>query len=153
VEHDGDMLPQAIVDSIASSFTEVGAKPAMHLYWVSTDDHDEDWFVFAKNSHDARGYFAWYEGYDYEDTAAELVATVPASAGLEGTEPQWPTEKEIVACGGEFLPYTPAGGADEDAQRKVLGVVTKAVRLGNRTFVAGDLVANAMGALSDVEPH
>jgi hypothetical protein len=25
------------------------AKPKINLFWVITDDHDEDWFIFARS--------------------------------------------------------------------------------------------------------
>lgn len=48
----------------------------MKLYWVTTSDHDEDWFVIAKNKQTAKSFFASYEGYDYDKVSAEGVQTV-----------------------------------------------------------------------------
>jgi len=39
------------------------AKVPVTLYWVSTADHDEDWFIFAKSTRSAAKFHADYEGY------------------------------------------------------------------------------------------
>jgi hypothetical protein len=43
------------------------------LYWVTTPDHDEDWFIFAKNRRSAECYHEEYEGYDKDTAEAQLV--------------------------------------------------------------------------------
>ena len=43
----------------------------MILYWVTTDDHDEDWFVLAPSPEEATQYFENYEGYNPGDAEAE----------------------------------------------------------------------------------
>lgn len=45
----------------------------LHLYWVTTRDHDEDWFIVAANSRSAQRFHERYEGYNPGDAAAELV--------------------------------------------------------------------------------
>jgi hypothetical protein len=34
---------------------------AVNLYWAYTDDHDEDWFVFAASAREARAFHDNYE--------------------------------------------------------------------------------------------
>jgi hypothetical protein len=31
-------------------------KQTIKLYWVTTQDHDEDWFIFAESARSARAY-------------------------------------------------------------------------------------------------
>ena len=52
-----------------------GHKPEakINLYWVTTDDHDEDWFIMASTAQAARRYHTEYEGYSPGDAHAELV--------------------------------------------------------------------------------
>jgi epoxide hydrolase len=45
----------------------------VNLYWVTTDDHDEDWFILAKTRWSAEGYHIKYEGYEPGDARAELI--------------------------------------------------------------------------------
>lgn len=48
----------------------------MNLYWVTTEDHHEDWFVLAKTPQTAQVFFAGYEGYDDDMAHATLVCAV-----------------------------------------------------------------------------
>lgn len=49
----------------------------LKLYWCSTGDHDEDWFMVARNSRQAASLHANWEGYDPGDAQAEFVAEIP----------------------------------------------------------------------------
>jgi hypothetical protein len=42
-------------------------KQTIKLYWVTTHDHDEDWFILAESAKSARAYHEYYEGYDKGD--------------------------------------------------------------------------------------
>jgi hypothetical protein len=62
------------------------------LYWVTTDDHDEDWFILARTSRTAESHHIQYEGYEPGDARAELIlragtdsnpGTIPRHAQLE----------------------------------------------------------------------
>src|ERR1035441_49775 len=58
------------------------------LYWVSTDDHDEDWFIFAESARQARAYHEHYEGYDKGDANSRLiVSNVILKEFMNGTPP------------------------------------------------------------------
>lgn len=46
------------------------------LYWVSTKDGDENWFVISHNIRSARAFHEYYEGYDSGEAKAELIGTV-----------------------------------------------------------------------------
>jgi len=39
----------------------------VNLCWVTTDDHDEDWFILAKTRRAAESYHIEYEGYEPGD--------------------------------------------------------------------------------------
>ena len=45
----------------------------MILYWVTTEDHFEDWFVLAPSPEEATQYFENYEGYNEGDAEAEEI--------------------------------------------------------------------------------
>ena len=48
-------------------------KSTIKLYWVTTLDHDEDWFIFARTSSSAASYHEHSEGYDMGDAKARSV--------------------------------------------------------------------------------
>ncbi|UJR84281.1 hypothetical protein [Sandaracinus amylolyticus] len=134
-----------VVDDIEPMLHRTGRpsprRTTFALYWCETRDHDEDWFVIASSGLLAEHFFERYEGYDPGDCTASWVADVPD--GLRSDQEEgWPSDDEIRACGGEFLPMVPGGTKEDAAAREVMGVVSKAVRFGSRTYAAGDIVAN-----------
>jgi hypothetical protein len=63
-------------------------KQAVKLYWVTTQDHDEDWFIFAESARHARSYHENYEGYDKGDANSRLiVSNVTLKEFMNGTPP------------------------------------------------------------------
>ena len=71
----------------------------IHLYWCTTADHDEDWFVFAPSAREARKFHEDEEGYDRGYAECVLVrARVP---NIDRTG--WPKEEELEALGAKFL--------------------------------------------------
>lgn len=72
----------------------------MNLYWVTTEDHDEDWFVIAKNSRSAASYHELYEGYCSGDATAEKIIRIPDSLAVEKG---WPTSKLMKALGAKCI--------------------------------------------------
>jgi hypothetical protein len=117
------------------------------LYWCTTPDGDEDWFVVASSAREARRFHEDAEGYDVGEARAERVAVLPAELHADGgwkdgptgrvsRRAGWPSDGLIVACGGEIA-RQPRGGL-----RDTMGVVCKDVRFGERVFRAGDVVTN-----------
>ena len=47
----------------------------MKLYWVTTQEHDEDWFVFAESARQARAFHEDCEGYDKGDAHSRLIVS------------------------------------------------------------------------------
>src|ERR1035438_8836121 len=45
------------------------------LYWVTTPDHDEDWFIFADSASSAQAYHEHYEGYGKGDARSRLIVS------------------------------------------------------------------------------
>lgn len=95
-------------------------KSPLKLYWVTTEDHDEDWFVIARSARSARSFFEDYEGYDPADASAELVLSnfQPAAPG---PIPRHAQEEDLRAAG--FRVHT------ADAQRVAMR--------GGRRFIEG----------------
>jgi hypothetical protein len=76
------------------------ARINMRLYWVTTEDHDEDWFVVAKSAEEASKYHENMEGYDPGEAKAEEVLDIPENVSAEIG---WPSDELLLAVGAEFL--------------------------------------------------
>jgi len=72
----------------------------MRLYWVSTKDHDADWFVVAENAPNAAAFYADAEGYDSGNAAVEFVINIPDDLPAEKG---WPPDGLLLSLGGEFV--------------------------------------------------
>jgi hypothetical protein len=60
----------------------------VRLYWATTADHDEDWFIFAESARQARAYHEHYEGYDKGDANSRLIVSdVTLKQFMNGTPP------------------------------------------------------------------
>ena len=136
------------IDEIAESLIDSGrllpAKTKRALYWCSTQDGDEDWFVVAPNAWLARSFHEDAEGYDAGYANAEWVVDVPDSLTTDSDpHTQWPSDALLQACGAEFLPFHPDMAPEKVALRRIMGVSPTAVRINGRIFVAGDVVENS----------
>jgi hypothetical protein len=79
-------------------------KLSIHLYWVTTDDHDEDWFIFARTPRIAASYHENYEGYDTGDAKAHLViARVQLQRYEQGTLPCHAQIADLITLGFEVV--------------------------------------------------
>ncbi|MBA3029107.1 MAG: hypothetical protein FP816_09905 [Desulfobacteraceae bacterium] len=72
----------------------------MKLYWVSTEDHDEDWFMVASSSEEAARLHQDMEGYDPGEAIAEEIMDIPET--LE-CEKGWPDKELLKALGAKYL--------------------------------------------------
>jgi hypothetical protein len=121
----------------------------LKLYWCETDDHDEDWFVLARNEDDATEFFEEFEGFDEGEAKATFVCELPASELGRYRGTAWPNNDTLVACGGEFLPLVTQDGAD--AIRAMVGSGSRVVRLNGNVYAEGDIVGNTMHRVGAVE--
>jgi hypothetical protein len=65
-----------------------GNKQTVKLYWVTTADHAQDWFIFAGSARQARAYHEHYEGYGKGDTNSRLIVSdVTLKEFMNGTPP------------------------------------------------------------------
>ncbi len=66
----------------------MASKKQVRLYWCTTDDHDEDWFIFANSARQARSFHENYEGYGKGDASSRLiVSNVTLEKFQNGTPP------------------------------------------------------------------
>jgi len=99
-------------------------KSTVTLYWVTTEDHSEDWFVFAHNSRSAAAFHEDYEGYDRGDaTATPVVRGIPLTDGEN--VPRHAHLSDLSPLGFKVL---------QDGSRRI-------VQLGHRKFREGSLEA------------
>lgn len=72
----------------------------MNLYWVTTEDHHEDWFIIASSSEEACAFHENNEGYNPGDAKAEKVLSIPKNIFAEIG---WPSEELLIELGAKFL--------------------------------------------------
>jgi len=72
----------------------------MKLYWVTTEDHDEDWFVIAESKHAAELFHELSEGYLDGDALAEEISDIPSHLSFEEG---WPDDALLIKLGATFL--------------------------------------------------
>ncbi|MFP2905859.1 hypothetical protein ACLESD_12535 [Pyxidicoccus sp. 3LFB2] len=77
------------------------AKPRLKLYWVWTEDHDEDWFIVARSAREARREHEEEEGYAPGDAACRLVCPLPDD--MQDVDEGWPDHEILRRLGAEFL--------------------------------------------------
>ena len=106
-----------------------GPDGPLYVYWCTTDDNDEDWFVVAESAEEAALFHEEQEGYDPGEADAELVCEVPADVHAQVG---WPSKELLEQLGFEYL--------EADGVR--------VVRYQDRLFREGDIVTNAAVRLS-----
>ena len=57
----------------------------MRLYWATTEDHSEDWFIVAGSAAEAAKFHEHLEGYDDGDAEAEWVLDIPDGIAVLNT--------------------------------------------------------------------
>jgi hypothetical protein len=63
-------------------------KQTIKLYWVTSQDHNQDWFIFAESASAARAYHEQYEGYNQGDAQSRLIVShVTLKEFMNGTPP------------------------------------------------------------------
>ncbi len=103
----------------------------MHLYWVTTEDHCEDWFIIANNANQAARIHENFEGYDEGDATAKIVLEIPVSISAETG---WPSNELLKSLGATFI--------SEDS--------TRVVEIAGRRYCEGMLEATLRSLDDDV---
>ena len=79
-------------------------RQSLKLYWCSTPDGDEDWFIVAHTAAQAALEHARTEGYDDSDASAQLVAVLPDELQARGDDLLGSPDHDLLrACGARFL--------------------------------------------------
>jgi hypothetical protein len=103
----------------------------MKLFWATTDDHDEDWFIIASSSEEAAKLHETMEGYDSGDAEAEEILEIPQNIPAEKG---WPSEELLIAVGAKFL----------------FNDQSRVVEIGGRTFCEGLLQSTLNTVIDNV---
>jgi hypothetical protein len=122
-------------------------KKRFALYWCTTPDADEDWFVVADSARSARRFHEGVEDYEPGEAHAERVVGLPDELLEDGgwrdgpngkvyKRSGWPSDELLAACGGEVA------ARPSSVLRTIMAVVCKDVRFGSRVFRSGDIVTN-----------
>jgi hypothetical protein len=77
----------------------------MKLYWVTTEFHEEDWFIVADSAKEAARIHEDWEGYDPGDAIAEHILDIPDKFPAEKG---WPSTELLKALGAKFIDDGPA---------------------------------------------
>ncbi|MBW1824537.1 MAG: hypothetical protein JRI87_08215 [Deltaproteobacteria bacterium] len=101
----------------------------MNLYWVTTDDHGEDWFIVSHTKQEATRFHEDAEGYEIGDAAAEMILEIPEAITADVG---WPPEELLESCGANIR----VGGS------------ARVVEIGGRKFSEG-LMESTIRTLDD----
>jgi hypothetical protein len=97
----------------------------MNLYWVTTEDHHEDWFVLASSSGEACRFHETNEGYDSGEAVAELVLAIPKDIS---TETGWPSEEILETLGATFLQKGSSRVVEVEGRKFAEGMLESLIR-------------------------
>jgi len=98
---------------------------AMNLYWVTTEDHAEDWFIVAGSAQEAAAFHEDAEGYAYGDATSEMILEIPDGVAAETG---WPSDEVLKSCGAGFLSEAPTRVVEIDNRRFSEGLMESTLR-------------------------
>ena len=110
----------------------MAAKRKMKLYWASTGDHHEDWFIVAATAQEAAKLHEDLEGYNPGEARVEEILAIPADLPVD--EPGWPSHDLLLALGATFI-------SKEDS---------RVVEIGGKAFCEGLLASTINEKVDDL---
>jgi len=72
----------------------------LKLYWVTTEDHHEDWFIISSSKDEASKLHEEFEGYEMGSASAQEVLSIPDNISVEAG---WPSEDVLFSVGAIFI--------------------------------------------------
>jgi hypothetical protein len=106
----------------------------MNLYWVETDDHDEDWFILAEDETAASRFYEAEEGYRPGEARASFVCELPECVSEQAG---YPTMDVLESCGA----------------RVIRGETPRVVEVAGRAFCEGLLDYETNRLYDDLSNH
>lgn len=122
------------------------------LYWVSTNDADEDCFVVASTTRGAARFFADAEGYEVDDVDVERVVGLPRELQTGAGWKENASAKPVRAAGYGRDDLLQACGIQIAVQRTSDGTAAKDYVFEGRHFRGGDVVTHAARDVGQPEP-
>jgi len=123
---DDELSPTITLSNYRDDCEEAAKDPyddeKLHLFWVTTEDHDEDWFIVATSHREAETYHENYEGYFPYEAVAERICEIPEELSMN-LDIGHPSDDVLIACGGTI----------------VRNDLPRVVKIGKRTFAEGML--------------
>src|ERR1700692_4069768 len=108
----------------------------INLYWVTTDENEEDWFIFARPRRAAASFHENYEGYNtYDASARTILSNVQLVKYVNGPPPCHAQIEDLRALCFEIV----------DSPK-----FERAVRFGGELFVEGCMQALVMATHDDL---
>ncbi len=97
----------------------------MKLYWVTTEDHDEDWFIVASSTEKASKLHEDMEGYNPGDSNAEEILDIPENVPAEAG---WPSDELLLAVGAKFIIKDPSRVVEIEGRKFCEGMLEASLR-------------------------
>ncbi len=97
----------------------------MKLYWVTTEDHEEDWFIVASSSKEAAKLHENMEGYNPGDAKAEAILDIPEKMPAEIG---WPAEELLRDLGARFICASPSRVVEISGRKFCEGLLDSTIR-------------------------
>lgn len=88
---------QYVKEELETISADLPPGETLNIYWVTTGDAAENWFVIANSLWSAAREFEDAEGYNLGDACAEYVCQIPDE--YQGVEPGWPSAELFRVCG------------------------------------------------------
>jgi hypothetical protein len=127
--------PQVAHKTNKGGIQGVNERP-VNLYWVTTDDNSEDWFIFARTRRAAANFHENYEGYNtYDASARTILSNVQLVKYVNGPPPCHAQIEDLWALGFEIV----------DSPK-----FERAVRFREELFVEGGMEALVMAMHDDL---
>jgi len=97
----------------------------MKLYWVTTEDHHEDWFIVASSNEEASLFHEENEGYNPGDATSKEIVDIPDDVA---TALGWPPDEVLLSVGATFINEDEPRIVEINGQQYVEGMLEAHIR-------------------------
>jgi hypothetical protein len=97
----------------------------MKLYWVTTEDHHEDWFIVASTVEEASKFHEEEEGYNIGDASSQEILSIPDNISAELG---WPSDELLLSVGAVFIKNGDTRIVKINGQQYVEGMLEAVIR-------------------------
>jgi len=94
----------------------------MKLYWVTTEDHHEDWFIVAPSREVASKFHEENEGYNPGDATSIEIIDIPDNIIADIG---WPPDEVLLSVGAKFINKEEPRVVEINGQQYVEGMDVK----------------------------